>query len=149
MRLYFPNTALPKKSAKSFHDISGSSLSASQAIVAKLCGYASWHDLEKCHAERAPSPLNRDLPSEQAAERRSILAKRLAVLAGVSEGRAADMLAVMRLTGSPPAKPVSDRMDVGSPAKPLSETMMADLYPYMDQAMIGTPGSQVRERIDP
>ncbi len=94
MQLEFRNTKTAKDTAKrlkkAFPDLKHC---RAQEIVARLFGYSNWHHFHHaCEANSRDGNLDFHFPSNQAAQRREILADRLSGLTGITLKEAESLL---------------------------------------------------------
>src|SRR3712207_4049593 len=102
MRVHFQDTFHPlrvSKSLKRLLDEAGhpTKLSAAQALVARMLGYADWHELHKSAAAQPPSPWDADADPEVVAGRRRQFVETL-VHAGIPRATAERIIDDVRPT---------------------------------------------------
>lgn len=100
MRIYYPNLSRPKKAAKRLRDhFPNIHLATAQEAIAQTVGYRDWHELEKCHKNNEPSPLDQVLPEADFRFRMISCCVSLSRLLGIADGDIQFIIADLRLSG--------------------------------------------------
>jgi hypothetical protein len=119
MRIHFETATRPKKIAKRLKKTANErgivlKLSKAQQSVARMYGYAHWHELHASLGRQTPSPLDGDISEAEVIARRAYQASTLAIELAVEIDIAVALVETVSPTGPlgrSPLKPDRDGED--------------------------------------